>query len=762
MEVNMKLKLSSFFLTIAEWDRHIEVIRQVLNSINSFEPYAAFLRLTNGRGSDVTAYDIVVFMEENRIRIDKRGIRLFVRLFDTRFKGCLDFEDFLRMILSRDNPDNRLDAALRPTFDVGNGEFLSDEVEYTLTRFFTKACEFLTRILVDEETRFVIEYPHFFDQLDFDKTGFIDFGNLCLFFKNSKIRPRDSEIIAMLRIIDINDDGKVTKIELEYFLSLFSGKEPSGLMIEQLKNLRVQDHKFNYFGELADPKYPLRQSRPSFHERPKSFEKAVKENKEGGKRTQKIKSILSNRKILESVNENVEFKKSRNQSRSRSPNSLILIEEPIMTSEIGQKIRSSIKKNSKREISIEKSPIKGIPRLKLSEIKTFSPVRMTAIQTHKTISDVSFSQSPTSKTPRPSALKIRPHRGHSIEIIDAASPQIIKVIKNNEIDVKKSERSFFNSKNVTEMSKITGSISQGSKGEFSPLGRKVVSIVNSTLSPYKTGEGGTKRSHYIEEMSVERLNHLPQNQIITPQIHSVSHRSIVMRSNSNPRGGLKQIQSQRTLPTPSFPHITKIVNSRDIPFEVIQEAKHEESIVERSTPQTKTLKRSIKNSKLGISPLSDKNRIKSNVRRLGERIGESPDRSQYVTFDKEQDNQTQEKDEIKRVKPKNLKTPLRLSKCRRENKMKKLKKNSKSKTKLLRRSSYRKVAKVSKIESELQKAKKRTLKRKTGNTLSLAAFTVTNNNFLSTHHLPNTIKVSKSSLTLFFRSRILFQKFLLP
>ena len=265
MNVNTKLKLSSFFLTLAEWDRHIEVIRQVLNSIQNFEPYAAFLRLSMGKGTPITPIDIKNFMELNGIEININGINLIVRLFDTRFVGSLDFEDFLKMILSRDNPDNRFDAALRPNYEVEFGENLSEEIEYTLARFFSKACEFLARVIRDSETKFILHNDGIFRLIDMDKSGFLDFDNLSLFFHNSKIKPRDSEIIAILRLIDINDDGKIAETEFKYFISLFSGEEPSSIVLQKLKTLRLNGCQFNYFGEKISEIMPLRQSKPSHH-----------------------------------------------------------------------------------------------------------------------------------------------------------------------------------------------------------------------------------------------------------------------------------------------------------------------------------------------------------------------------------------------------------------------------------------------------------------------------------------------------------------
>ena len=249
MDINYKLKVVGFFLTISEWDRHLEVIRQVLNAIQAFEPYAAYLRLTKGRGTPITPSDINDFTRSNGFEADYMAISLIVRLFDTRFEGSLDFEDFLKMILSRDNPEIRFSAAQRENYEVEQGDLLAPEIEYTLARFFFKASEFLSKIMSDPETHLILTQTSLFRSIDNNNSRFLDFHNLKGFFEESRIRPRDSEIIAILRIIDINDDGKINENEFNFFIELFSGKEPSQKMLNLLKNAHQLENQFNYFGE---------------------------------------------------------------------------------------------------------------------------------------------------------------------------------------------------------------------------------------------------------------------------------------------------------------------------------------------------------------------------------------------------------------------------------------------------------------------------------------------------------------------------------
>ena len=153
MIVTQKLRVAGFLLNIAEWDRHLEVVRQILNGIESFEPYEAFLRISRGKQPGIGAKEIETFMRDNAVPVDLNSLDIVVKLYDTKFAGYIDFEDFLKMTLTRDNPGVRFEAAAkREIHDLGEDQALSEEVEYCLSRLFGKACEFVRKMKIDAES----------------------------------------------------------------------------------------------------------------------------------------------------------------------------------------------------------------------------------------------------------------------------------------------------------------------------------------------------------------------------------------------------------------------------------------------------------------------------------------------------------------------------------------------------------------------------------------------------------------------------------
>jgi Ca2+-binding EF-hand superfamily protein len=242
MDVKKHMKITNFLLTISEWDRHIEVSRQFLNSMESFEPYAAYLRLSAGTGEPITPKNISKFLKENDFQsINASSLESVVRMFDTRMSDSIDFEDFLKMILSRDNPDLRFNAVSNPNYEVDYGQKLSDQIEYCMARFFSQGASFLQRISRDPEIQTVINDPELFGILDKDKTGFLGFDNLKKFFELSKLRLRDEEIVSILRTIDINRDGNIDSDEFDYFVSLCQGLQPDKNTLSALKQKSVEE-----------------------------------------------------------------------------------------------------------------------------------------------------------------------------------------------------------------------------------------------------------------------------------------------------------------------------------------------------------------------------------------------------------------------------------------------------------------------------------------------------------------------------------------
>lgn len=223
------MRAAAFFLGLAEADRAVELGRQALTCSHAFEPYSAFQRLAKADAFDdqtasmaVTPKAIVAFLQEVGIAADHSAVETVVNLYSSKMAGFLDFEDFLRLVLSREASDARFEAAKR---EVPQDQAISPEAEFLLGRLLNRLGDQFRRIKTDPETQALLSDPtSIFSNLS---SRNLDFSGLQTFFKQAGLSIPDKDILSVLRLIDINDDGVVDRAELEYFLSILDVRQNS-------------------------------------------------------------------------------------------------------------------------------------------------------------------------------------------------------------------------------------------------------------------------------------------------------------------------------------------------------------------------------------------------------------------------------------------------------------------------------------------------------------------------------------------------------
>lgn len=226
-----KLKLAGFLLNFAELDRAIELNRQALTCCKGFEPYSAFQRLAQYSDipMSITPGAMEEFLRDVGINSDHSSLETIVNVYSSKLSGFLDFEDFLRLVLSREASDARFEAAKR---EVPQEVATSSEIEYFLGRLIQKLGENFRRLKVDPETQTLLADPSSIVSSLVSRQ--LDFSGLQNFFKQNGVSVPDKDVLAVLRLIDINDDGVVDRAELEYFLSVINVRHHGGNIRESL------------------------------------------------------------------------------------------------------------------------------------------------------------------------------------------------------------------------------------------------------------------------------------------------------------------------------------------------------------------------------------------------------------------------------------------------------------------------------------------------------------------------------------------------
>jgi len=112
------VKITEFFLNIAQWERHVEFTRQFLNGLDHFEPYSTFRHITKTTGKQIEISDLMFYLEKNGNAFDNSEVEPVLYLYDTNSDLRLNYEEFLQIVLSKDNSDLRFLAANRQPFEI--------------------------------------------------------------------------------------------------------------------------------------------------------------------------------------------------------------------------------------------------------------------------------------------------------------------------------------------------------------------------------------------------------------------------------------------------------------------------------------------------------------------------------------------------------------------------------------------------------------------------------------------------------------------
>eukprot|EP01016_Furgasonia_blochmanni_P039335 TRINITY_DN4877_c0_g1_i10.p1 TRINITY_DN4877_c0_g1~~TRINITY_DN4877_c0_g1_i10.p1 ORF type:complete len:566 (+),score=122.17 TRINITY_DN4877_c0_g1_i10:78-1700(+) len=100
---------------------------------NEFEPYAAFIRIDRHRNGYLTAADIEDYLRSNNRPLNEKSCYLFIKQYDRDRDHRLVFSEFLHAVLPQNNPELRTVAAQRPNYDVRTDEYLTHDIEFTLS-----------------------------------------------------------------------------------------------------------------------------------------------------------------------------------------------------------------------------------------------------------------------------------------------------------------------------------------------------------------------------------------------------------------------------------------------------------------------------------------------------------------------------------------------------------------------------------------------------------------------------------------------------
>lgn len=236
--------LLSYFMSIKSIDDNIESLRIALCSKNDFIPNQLFRYLDLNNKNFLLLNDFTKFLNEMQIPFDEKYARKFIHNFDKDNDFCLNFQEFLGLILPKKNNDLKQKILLNI-----NNKYFSDIISENAKSIFGKLlCEELELIKnciktakICQGSKGFTNYLAFIEIAGNDK--YITESHLFNFLKKNNIGISTNDMHQLMFRLDADDDGRISFNEFEEIF--FPMKE--GESTYKKTNSFEEDNNYNFY-----------------------------------------------------------------------------------------------------------------------------------------------------------------------------------------------------------------------------------------------------------------------------------------------------------------------------------------------------------------------------------------------------------------------------------------------------------------------------------------------------------------------------------
>lgn len=216
ISITTEYKLASLLQALSNGEKDIEISRQVLAERSAFEPYTAFKRINRIGTGSLSVYQVLDFLRENNFPVLEKDVRNVFRLYSTGGDGRLSYTDFLEIVLPRTNTVLREICTQRSSYYVAADEILPYEVELGLAKILDKEINLSRKVeLLKEDlvSRYDFDLRAVYELIVEAGAGRADFDAFYSFLSKNSIAVIEKDILALLRRIDADRDGRLTYTE---------------------------------------------------------------------------------------------------------------------------------------------------------------------------------------------------------------------------------------------------------------------------------------------------------------------------------------------------------------------------------------------------------------------------------------------------------------------------------------------------------------------------------------------------------------------
>ena len=226
--------LLNYFSSMKDFNNKIENIRMQLCEQTNFNPFKLFAYLNSDRNGFITTKIINKFLEEKKYYYDDEIIRRLTQTYDKDRDYCLNFQEFLNIILPINNNSLKKKLLLLPKEkqdkqNTNINNIISNEINLTFCKLLKEELDFIKNSLnlikkIYNSPKFTT-YDVFIDIVK--NESYITKQNLDMFFKENNFKLYQEKDLEMIMFrIDADNDNRISYLEFQdIFYSLKNIRE---------------------------------------------------------------------------------------------------------------------------------------------------------------------------------------------------------------------------------------------------------------------------------------------------------------------------------------------------------------------------------------------------------------------------------------------------------------------------------------------------------------------------------------------------------
>lgn len=215
-------RLAKMLLILADGEASAEITRQVLNNQLGFDPYSLFRNLDTELKGWIDSINIIDFLGRFSIYCNSFDAQQIIFQYDADLSGTLSYSEFINMIISEKNNVLR-NSTLSSTFR--SIVVVPYDVEFSFARLLEKELDYvkcLNAAIRELNLRYDFNVLEAFKALDVYNIDNLNADSIRKFLIRNYISPSESDVLNIVKRLDIDRDYRVTYIEFKGLISCYS------------------------------------------------------------------------------------------------------------------------------------------------------------------------------------------------------------------------------------------------------------------------------------------------------------------------------------------------------------------------------------------------------------------------------------------------------------------------------------------------------------------------------------------------------------